>query len=317
MSQEERQVIQEYRQLKRQSLISESEVNSFNTLNAGAQTSPLSREDRLFEMLANSGGSREGGSAPSGMGMQEDFNSQQQKLNFLTSEGGGRTPQDYSSRTRQPPLSPMEVKAGTVIPGLLLVGINSDLPGAVVGQVSENVYDTATGRFLLIPQGTRIIGVYDSRITHGQSRVAIVWNRLIYPDGSSLNIAGSPGTDMAGYSGIRGRVNNHYGRLITAALFSSVFVAAAEIAAPNRGNNNNPSPSDVLAETTGMTIANLGARMADRALNIQPTITVRPGHRFNVMVMQDVVFTYAWNSAGQTSPLSPRSSGGGTRVVGF
>jgi type IV secretion system protein VirB10 len=199
----------------------------------------------------------------------------------------------------------MELKAGTVIPGLLLVGVNSDLPGTVVGQVSENVYDTATGKFLLIPQGTRIIGVYDSRITYGQKRVAIVWNRLIYPDGSSLNIAGSPGTDIAGYSGLKGKVDNHYGQLLTAALFTSVFTAAADIASDSgNSNSDRKSAKDVLVETTGTVIANTGARLAERALDIQPTITIRPGSRFNVMVTQDVVFLSPWKP-------------GKTRIDGF
>jgi type IV secretion system protein VirB10 len=190
----------------------------------------------------------------------------------------------------------MELKAGSVIPGLLLTGINSDLPGTVVGQVSENVWDTATGRFLLVPQGTRILGVYDSRITQGQKRVSVVWNRLIYPDGSSLNIAGSPGTDIGGYSGIKGKVDNHYGQLLSAILFSSVFTALADIAAGDTSDNDKKNAKDVLAETTGLTIANVGARLAERALNIQPAIVIKPGSRFNVMVQQDVAFLQPWHT---------------------
>jgi type IV secretion system protein VirB10 len=168
----------------------------------------------------------------------------------------------------------------------------------VVGQVSENVYDTATGHYMLIPQGTRIIGVYDSRITYGQKRVSVVWNRLVYPDGSSLNIAGSPGADLAGYSGIKGRVNNHYGQLLTAALFTSFFTAAIDIASggsvANSNSNEPKSAKDILAETTATTIAGVGARLAERALDIQPTIVIKPGTRFNVMVTQDVAFLSPW-----------------------
>jgi type IV secretion system protein VirB10 len=237
------------------------------------------------------------GAETQAMPQGEDTNAWRHKLDFLTQDGGSRTPQGYSSNTRQSPLASMELKAGTVIPGLLLVGVNSDLPGTVVGQVSENVYDTATGRYLLIPQGTRIMGVYDSRITYGQKRVAIVWNRLIYPDGSSLDIAGSPGTDISGYSGIRGKVDNHYGQLLTAAIFTSVFTAAVDIASGNDGStddNNKKSAKDILVETTGTVIANTGARLAQRALDIQPTIVVKPGSRFNVMITQDVVFLSPW-----------------------
>jgi type IV secretion system protein VirB10 len=297
--------------MKQESLLSKSAVNGFEDLGRESSASAPTREEMMLKMmegLANG----ENANALSGAEMQamqqgEDTNAWKHKLDFLTQDGGSRTPQDYSPNTRRPPLAPMELKAGTVIPGLLLVGVNSDLPGTVVGQVSENVYDTATGRYLLIPQGTRIMGVYDSRITHGQKRVAIVWNRLIYPDGSSLNIAGSPGTDIAGYSGIKGRVDNHYGQLLTAALFTSVFTAAVDIASGNNGNtydNNNKSAKDILVETTGTVIANAGARLAQRAMDIQPTITIRPGSRFNVMVTQDVAFLSPWKS-------------GETRIDGF
>ena len=223
---------------------------------------------------------------------------QQRKLEFLTQQGEGRTPQGYSEHVRTPQLMEMELKAGTVIPGILLSGVNSDLPGVVIGQVSENVYDSSTGAYLLIPQGARLLGVYDSQITQGQKRVGIVWNRIIYPDGSSLNIAGSPGADMAGYSGIKGKVDHHYSQLLMAGLFTSFFTAAVDIASDNKddtGNNNQKkSAKDVLVETTGTTIANIGAKLAEKALEIQPTIVIKPGSRFNVMVQQDVVFPEPW-----------------------
>ena len=212
--------------------------------------------------------------------------------------GGGRTPQGYSENTRKAQIAPLDLKAGTVLPGLLLTGINSDLPGMVLGQISENVYDSATGAWLLIPQGARLLGVYDSQITQGQKRVGIVWNRIVYPGGSSLNIAGSPGADMAGYSGIKGKVDHHYSQLLMAGLFTSFFTAAVDIASDNKddtGNNNQKkSAKDILVETTGTTIANIGAKLAEKALEIQPTIVIKPGSRFNVMVQQDVVFPEPW-----------------------
>jgi type IV secretory pathway VirB10-like protein len=298
-----------YRDMKRESLLSKSAVNGFDDLSRESAVSAPTREELMLKMLENLayGANGNADSEANALAMfqgeganPQDPNAYRHKLDFLTRDGGSRTPQDYSPNIRQPPLAPMEVKAGTVIPGILLVGVNSDLPGTVVGQVSENVYDTATGRWLLIPQGTRIVGVYDSRITSGQKRVSIVWNRLIYPDGSSLNIAGSPGTDMAGYSGVRGRVDNHYGQLLTAALFTSIFTAAADIASGSDDtsyNSNRKSAKDVLVETTGTVIANTGARLAGRALDIQPTITVRPGSRFNVMVTRDVAFLSPWKPA--------------------
>lgn len=223
---------------------------------------------------------------------------QQRKLEFLTQQGEGRTPQGYSDHVRTPQLMDIELKAGTVIPGLLLTGVNSDLPGMVIGQVSENVYDSSTGAYLLIPQGARLLGVYDSQITQGQKRVGIVWNRIIYPDGSSLHIGGSPGADMAGYSGIKGKVDHHYSQLLMAGLFTSFFTAAVDIASDNKddtgSNNQKKSAKDVLVETTGTTIANIGAKLAEKALEIQPTIVVKSGSRFNVLVQQDVVFPEPW-----------------------
>jgi type IV secretion system protein VirB10 len=289
--------------MKQESLLSKSSVNGFEDLSKEGVTtaSAPTRDQVMLKMLENFTNGENGNAlleaGTQAMQQGEDTNAWRHKLDFLTQDGESRTPQGYSTNTRNAALASMELKAGTVIPGLLLVGVNSDLPGTVVGQVSENVYDTATGRYLLIPQGTRIIGVYDSRITYGQKRVGIVWNRLIYPDGSSLNIAGSPGTDISGYSGLKGRVDNHYGQLLTAALFTSVFTAAVDIASGSDGStydNNRKSAKDILVETTGTVIANTGARLAQRALDIQPTIVIKPGSRFNVMVTQDVAFLSPW-----------------------
>lgn len=323
LTDEEKEAGKRYRSMKQESLLSKSTLDGFDDLKTGSGTQASAasatptREELIRRMLEKAAKGADGAvvSAADIQAMQgEDVNAYQHKLDFLTKAGGERTPQDYSTNTRKAPIAPMELKAGTVIPGLLLVGVNSDLPGTVVGQVSENVYDTATGAYLLIPQGTRILGVYDSKVTCGQKRVAIVWNRLIYPDGSSLNIAGSPGTDMAGYSGIKGKVDNHYGQLLIAALFTSFFSAAVNVLSDNEddGNsspyanssNNKKSAKDVLVETTGVTIANIGAKLAEKALDIQPTIVIKPGNRFNVMVMQDVVFLRSWAKQG-------------TRVAGF
>jgi type IV secretion system protein VirB10 len=301
---EEREAARKYRDMRLNALLSKSGIDGFQEISkadgVGEKGNSFSQA-QLLNALAGAGGNNAGAGAALIQETQNaqdvnanDPNGYRHKLGFLTQGGAGRTPQGYSANTRNAPLAPMELKAGSVIPGLLITGINSDLPGTVVGQVSENVWDTATGRFLLIPQGTRIVGVYDSRITQGQKRISVVWNRLIYPDGSSLNIAGSPGTDVGGYSGIKGRVDNHYGQLLTAVLFSSVFATLADVAAGDTPDNDKKSAKDVLLETTGVTIANVGARLAERALDIQPTIVVKPGRRFNVMVQQDVVFMQAW-----------------------
>jgi type IV secretion system protein VirB10 len=306
----EKELARRYRDMRSNAILSKSDVEGFGFTNEEGGKTVNARTDSTF-VPPNHAAQYD--IPPEAMqalmqGAQRDANGQSQKLDFLLKEGAGRTPQGYSENTRIPQIAKMELKAGTVIPGLLLTGLNSDLPGTIIGQVSENVYDSATGDYLLIPQGTRILGVYDSKITYGQKRINVVWNRLIYPDGSSLNINGSPGADLAGYSGIKGKVDNHYGQLLSAVLFTSVFASAADIATGGRDSNNNnndndkKSVRDIIVETAGAEIAQIGAKMADRALDIQPTIKVKPGQRFNVIVQQDVVFLKAWAPGNSSVP---------------
>jgi type IV secretion system protein VirB10 len=234
----------------------------------------------------------------------EDPNKQQEKIEFLYSKAAGFTPQGYSAHIPIPRQFPYELKAGTLIPGIMISGMNSDLPGVVMGQVSEHVYDTATGGAILIPKGSRVIGVYDSNVSYGQKRVIVVWNRVIAPDGTSLNISGSQGLDRAGYSGMSGRVDEHWGRLIGTALLASAFAAGADAVAPdtvydgNGNGNRRRSPSEILSEAAANTAIEVGAKLTEKASNIQPTIKIRPGTRFNVFVAQDVVFPTAWETRG-------------------
>jgi type IV secretion system protein VirB10 len=229
-------------------------------------------------------------------GVQPDPNGQAAKQNFLRDGGGSMTPQGYSQNLPVPQQFPYELKAGTIIPGLLISGINSDLPGNVIGQVSENVWDTATGKFILIPKGTRILGVYDSQVSFGQKRVLLVWNRLIFPNGTTLDIARSAGTDQAGYSGLSGRVDEHWGTMLKSALLASMFVAGAEIVydGDSQGNNDNKSPGDVAAESVAGAILDMGTKIMNRASNIQPTITIRPGKKMGIFVQQDIVFPFPY-----------------------
>jgi len=222
-----------------------------------------------------------------------DPNRQTQKANFLRNEGAALTHQGYSGNIPIPQQFYLELKAGTVIPGILMTGINSDLPGPVMGQVSENIWDSTRGRHVLIPKGTRILGVYDSQITYGQKRVLVVWNRLILPNGTTLNIAGSPGLDQSGYSGMRGRVNEHWGRIISTALLASLFVTGAEIISPRDSRMNNSqarTPGEIASEQAANSIINMSARIMNKNMDIQPTITIRPGQRFNIFVEKDIVF---------------------------
>jgi type IV secretion system protein VirB10 len=227
-----------------------------------------------------------------------DANGQAQKQDFLRGAkgGGSLTPQGYSENLPVPQQFPYELKAGTIIHGVLLTGINSDLPGNVIAQVSENVWDTAAGNHVLIPNGTRILGVYDSRVSFGQRRVLLVWNRLVFPNGTTLDIAGSPGIDQAGYSGLSGKVNEHWGTMLKSALLASVFVAGAEIVydSDSSVNSENKSPRDVAAESAAGSILDMGTKIMNRAADIQPTITIRPGKKMGIFVQKDVVFPFPY-----------------------
>lgn len=195
------------------------------------------------------------------------------------------------------PANEFIVRAGFVIPATLVSGINSDLPGQVIAQVNQAVYDTATGEHLLIPQGTRLIGQYQSGVMYGQERVMISWQRLVYPDNRTIDIGSMPGTDTSGFSSFADKVNNHWWKLISSAFLMSGITASISIATDdsddNNSNNNNSTSNtvnqnmkDALAEQMG----NVIAKVIERNLNIAPTIEVRPGYNFNVMVTKDLTF---------------------------
>lgn len=213
-------------------------------------------------------------------------NMQDRKQAFLNRETDQKI---YGSGTLQTPRSPYQVMAGTIIPAALVTGINSDLPGQIIGNVTENVYDTVSGRHLLIPQGARLIGQYDSGVAFGQSRVLLVWNRIVMPDGSSIVLDRLSGVDTAGYAGLEDEVDNHWLRLIGGAVLSSVLGVGAELAAPeNRGSNGDRV---IIATRGGFqdTINDVGQQITRRNLNIQPTLTVRPGFPVRVIVNKDLV----------------------------
>jgi type IV secretion system protein VirB10 len=185
----------------------------------------------------------------------------------------------------QTPLSPFTIFAGAVLPGVMITGINSDLPGQIEGQVSQNVYDTVTGKHLLIPQGTKVLGTYDSRITYGQSRVLVVWTRIIRPDGSNIDLEGMPGVDMSGYAGETGKVDRHLLRLLSAVLLGSVIQAGTAAGT----SYTNPSFADLARQGAGQGVNEATQQIVRKELNIQPTITIAPGTRFNVFTTKDII----------------------------
>jgi type IV secretion system protein VirB10 len=191
------------------------------------------------------------------------------------------------------PVSRYEVKAGTIIPAVLLTGVNSDLPGQLIAQVREPVFDTESGQYLLLPQGTRLIGLYDHQVAYGQERVLVTWKRVIFPNGSSLSLKdGMPGTDAAGASGFNDQVNHHLVRVFGHALLLSVLSAGVQLSQiPSFGQGfTGPTAGNVLGAAVGQELGQTSSELIRRGMNIPPTIEIRPGYAFNVMVTQDLVF---------------------------
>jgi type IV secretion system protein VirB10 len=210
---------------------------------------------------------------------------QDQKRSFLDR---GSDAASVSTHRLQSPISPYQVMAGTVIPAALITGIDSDLPGEVLASVTEPVYDTATGRHLLIPQGARLIGQYDSQVAFGQRRVLLVWTRIIFPDASSIALDRLPGVDASGYAGLEDGVDWHWQQLLAGAALSTLIGVGAELAAPDRSNGQ--SQVIVAARQSAQdTVNQLGQELTRRNLNIQPTLTIRPGFPVRVIVNKDLV----------------------------
>ena len=211
-------------------------------------------------------------------------NRQEQKEAFLK---GGST-ETRNSGNLQMPASPYQVMAGTVIAAALVTGIKSDLPGDVIATVTEPVYDTATGKFLLIPQGSRILGRYNSQVSYGQSRVQMVWHRIILPDTSSLTLDNLVGTDPAGYTGVEDEVDRHWGRILAGAALTTLLGVGAELAAPENRQDGNRI---IIAGRDGLqdSVNQVGQEITRRNMNIQPTLTSRPGLPVRIIVNRDLV----------------------------
>jgi type IV secretory pathway VirB10-like protein len=212
-----------------------------------------------------------------------------QKNAFLNNSGGTR---DYVAKPIQAPVSPFEVKAGTIIPAALVTGVNSDLPGEIVAQVTQNVFDTATGRYLLIPQGSRLVGKYDSLVSYGQDRALIVWNRVILPNGDSVDLEGMPGSDESGAAGLQDETNHHRWEFAGALAVSTLLSLGPSVAQALAEGGHNGSDTNVYAgpaSSLGSNTSQVGENLLNRELNRPNTITVRPGWPLNVLINRDLV----------------------------
>jgi len=231
---------------------------------------------------------------PGGFGLpnyppaQVDESAQREKQAFLNQPGDVTGTPDDLQTTLRAPSSPYLVMAGTVISALMVGGINSDLPGMVIGQVAQNVYDTATGRFLLIPQGSRLIGSYDNMVSNGQTRAGVIWNRVIFPDTESIDLGTMEGADQGGYAGFHDQVNTHFWSKIGNAILISIAGAGVQLSQPQAVNGQNYNSQQIAAAALGQQFGELGQEYARAGLSIPNTLEIRPGYRFIVMVNKDM-----------------------------
>jgi len=216
-----------------------------------------------------------------------DPNMQQEKQDFLSSFDESGSP--YLKHTRMAPVSATEIKAGSIIPGIMISGVKSDLPGQLIGQVSQTVYDSATGRIPLIPAGAKVIGPYDSQVAMGQENILTAWTRIIFPDGSSVSLDGMPGADKSGFAGFHEKVNNHYWRTFGNAFMLSLFSAGIQLSQPRAAVQGTYSSQQVMAAALGQQLGQLGMQVARKNLNIQPTLETSPGFKFSIMVTKDII----------------------------
>ena len=261
-----------------------------------AQERDAARTSKLF--LNSSAGSESasagGSAAPNSLGLAAGTSSQvaaappaasddeqSGKRAFLSAEVDRRRASVQRLETLS---SPYTLQAGSVISAALITGIRSDLPGQITAQVTVNVYDSPTGRLLLIPQGSKLVGEYDSQVSFEQNRVLLAWTRLILPDGSSVVLERQPGADAAGFAGLQDGTNYHWGGIAKAALLSTILGIGAQV-----GGSSDSDLVRAVRQGTSDTVSQTGQQIVRRQLNIQPTLTIRPGYPVRVIVTHDLV----------------------------
>lgn len=225
------------------------------------------------------------------MGQNADQNGQTSKEDFFNQDIKDL---GYLPNQVVPQMSPYELKRGSVIPATLITGLNSDLPGRITAQVSQNVYDSATGYRLLIPQGAKLFGRYDSKVSFGQERVLVVWTDLIFPNGSTLQIGGMAGTDAEGYGGFQDKVDRHLWRTFGSAALVAIIGTGIDMSMPESSTlATQDTASDAARRNFAESFGRVAEETISKNLNVQPTIRIRPGYKFNVLVDQDIIFPSA------------------------
>ena len=180
------------------------------------------------------------------------------------------------------------LKAGSIIPSLMVNGINSDIPGDVIAIVRDNIYDSITRQYILIPQGAKLVGKYDSNVVYAQDRLAVFWNKLIYPNGRTINLDGVRGSDLSGYSGLYDQVDNHYLRIFGASFVMGVITGAMQYSQSNSYNNQSLTAGQVMSNSLGQQMGQTSLAIVNKNINVKPTIVIRPNYPFNIMIVSDL-----------------------------
>jgi type IV secretion system protein VirB10 len=311
-------------QLEHEAMIAPTSIRTGGIAGTGSQPSGLAQLGSSGDQISNLtaigkalGLGSNGGPATAAPVAETDYeaqNAQTRKDAFLKAAQNRSAAEDYLHFTRDAPLSRYEIKAGWEIPAVLEQSLNSDLPGELKALVTSNVYDTATGQYLLIPQGARLVGKYDSRVSYGQDGVQVAWSRIIFPDASSIDLDGMLGLDSHGNAGLRDQVDRHYKRLIGMSVLSSMFMAAFAIS-QNRSQTilTYPTPGQAAETAVGQDLSMTGAQMARSNMNVQPTIKVPAGYRFTVRVNRDILFEAPYEP---TQPRFPESRSQRSAFIG-
>ena len=264
--------------------ISEIEKAATTTTDSSGQnsTGAATRVSDLYAAATNAGL----------MGQNVDPNGQTSKEDFFNQDIKDL---GYLPNQTVKQISPYELKRGSVVPATLITGLNSDLPGRITAQVSQNVFDSATGYRLLIPQGAKLLGRYDSKVSFGQERVLVVWTDLIFPNGSTLQIGGMAGTDAEGYGGLKDKVDRHLWRTWSSAALVALIGTGIDMSMPESSTlATQDTASDAARRNFAESFGRVAEQTISKNLNVQPTIRIRPGYRFNVLVDQDIIFPSAY-----------------------
>jgi type IV secretory pathway VirB10-like protein len=287
----------------------ETEADPLQAIQAALINAQLGARTAQEANSAQGGVPQSASSQLSGAGQPEqrtDYerqNDQEQTADF--GQQHGKQKSEYLASERKPAQGRYEIKAGWLIPAVLEQQLNSDLPGLIRALVRENVYDSATGMYILVPAGSTLVGICNSHIGYGQNALQAVWRRVIFPDGSRLSLGGFEGDDSTGAAGFRDQVDNHWGRILSGALLTSLFSAGIDL---SQGTNSSvlqsPSAGQQVGQAVGQQVGQLGVEVTRRNLNIQPTIVVRPGYRFFVRVEKDLLFN------GPYAPMAAESGAG-------